>query len=382
MQSSESNFLRLWIISLTLIPALVWVFSGQAAKAGYADSAHGDTSIGADRAGTGYAQGDCAQCHDTFDSATCGVNDLMLFDPANNQDFCFKCHDGTSNVQDPAFNNDNYAKTFGGAPTADFSNIYNAFNAEASGGSSHDLATLLTWAETNHPEWGFTSASNPCTICHIPHLAKANWRNPQDPTYTAVRRPSEHVSDPWNLWGDGTDERMNSSWSAYRPPYYSAGSNYEPGGTTNHNGSEHPDYASLCLDCHLASVNGLDAVNWTQATSNGWVGGIHGEEGFDFHPPFGDVKAPFPLNTDSVLSCLDCHEPHGSSNPRTLRTTVNGVSGLTYELENSALIRIWCEACHEYDPDYNPMHFGFRGGYCAGGPGYAPCHTHAGDYPN
>jgi predicted CXXCH cytochrome family protein len=304
----------------------------------------------------------------------------MLFEPLNNENFCFKCHDGTSNVQDPAFPNDNYSKTFGGAPTADFTNIYDAFNADASGGSSHNLADLLNWAVTNHPEWGYTSDSNPCAICHNPHIDKRNWFYPQDPTYTAIRRPSERNSNPTNQWGDGTDERMNSSWSAYQAPYYQGG-NYEPGGTTSTDGSKHPDYSTLCLDCHSVSVNGLDAVNWTQATSNDWVGGIHGEEWFSFHPTFGDVKAPYPLNTDYVLSCLDCHEPHGSSNPRMVRTTVNGFSGLTYELSNNALIETWCGACHEYDLDFSPMHFGFRQGYCTGGPGQDDCHTHGGDYP-
>jgi predicted CXXCH cytochrome family protein len=383
MPRSKTQYLPTTI--LIIVALFVWFLtSGGIATAGYADSAHGDTLDGVNRSGaecptgTLCPQGDCGHCHDTFDPGICGVNELMLFDPANDDNFCFKCHDGTSNVQDPAFSNDNYSKTFGGAATADFTNVYDAFHAST---SSHDLAALLTWAEENHPEWGFTSNSNPCTLCHNPHLDKRNWLYPGDPTYTAIRRPSEHDSDPGNLWGDDTDERMNSSWSAYRPPYYTAGSNYEPGGTSDHNGSKHPDYASLCLDCHSVSVNGLDSVNWTQVTSNDWIGGIHGEEWFDFHPTFGDVKAPYPLNTDYVLSCLDCHEPHGSSNPRMVRTTVNGVSGLTYELSNNALIETWCGACHEYAPAYTPMHFGFRQGYCTGGPGQDDCHTHGGDYP-
>ena len=229
MQITRSKIQNSWTTILVLLGVLVWVLSSApVSTAGYTDSAHGDTSDGVNRSGaecptgTPCPKGDCAQCHDTFEPTTCGVNELMLFEPLNDENFCFKCHDGTSNFQDPSFDNDNYSKTFGGAPTADFTNIYDAFNADASGGSSHDLAALLTWAETNHPEWGFTSNSNPCTICHNPHLAKRNSFYPQDPTYTAIRRPSENASNPRNLWGDDTGETMYDNWT-----FYNSNPNYD-----------------------------------------------------------------------------------------------------------------------------------------------------------
>ena len=387
MQIARLKIQHFWPVILLIVPVLGWMLGFSSAATAFdfhADSAHGNNDpapgYGVNRSAVDYPTGDCAHCHDTFDPTVCGVNETILFVLPNDETLCFQCHKGAGSVQEGGITNYNYGgEKFGGGPN-DFSNVYDAFGADASGGSSHDPAALLAWAETNHPEWGFTASSNSCTICHNPHKDKANWRYPQDPTYTAVRRPSEHASTPGNLWGDDTGETMDSTWSAYQAPYYQGG-NYEPGGTTSTDGSKHPDYSTLCLDCHSVSVNGLDAVNWTQATSNDWVGGIHGEEWFSFHPTFGDVKAPYPLNTDYVLSCLDCHEPHGSSNPRTLRTTVNGVSGLTYELSNNALIETWCGACHEYDPAYSPMHFGFREGYCTGGPGQDDCHTHGGDYP-
>ncbi len=235
MQITGLRIQYFWPPVLMIMRALVRLLSsGGIASADYADSAHGNTSDGVNRSGhtecpTGIPCqiGDCTHCHDTFEATTCGVNELMLFEPLSDENFCFKCHDGTNNVQDPAFSNDNYSKTFGGAPTADFANIYDAFNADASGGSSHDLAAVLSWAETNHPEWGYTSDPNACTICHNPHIDKRNWFYAQDPTFTAICRPSEHASNPTNQWGDGTDERVDSSWSAYRPPYHTTGSNYE-----------------------------------------------------------------------------------------------------------------------------------------------------------
>jgi hypothetical protein len=89
----------------------------------------------------------------------------------------------------------------------------------------------------------------------------------------------------------------------------------------------------------------------------------------------GDQTQPWLNNGDYVLSCLDCHEPHGSSNPYMLRTTVNGVSGLTYDTNDNTLVQNWCEVCHWLVPEYNPIHFSFRP-YCT------DCHTHGGDYPN
>jgi hypothetical protein len=376
------------IFLYVLMPAIWTLSSGGAAGAGYADSAHGDSSIGVDRSGAGYAIGDCAQCHDTFDLAICGVNDLMLFGSENNQDLCFKCHDGTTNVQYSAFNNNSYSMTFGGGSVG-FSNVKAAFNADASGGSSHNLTSLLNWAVTNHPEWGFTSASNPCSICHDSHLAKRNWFYPQDPTYTAIRRPSLHASDPANQWGDDTDERMSANWSAYQAPNYQGG-NYEPGGTTSTDGSAHPDYASLCLDCHVEIDVGVrTGIDWENDTvkvpryPNQW-GPIHGEFARDFSPTLGYLNPPW-SNTDYVLSCLDCHEPHGSSNKYMLRTTVNAVSSLTYDRNDNNSVRAWCEACHTIysdDPEScspggqchvgypSPVHFNYSP-YCI------DCHNHA-----
>ena len=384
-----------------LLLTFVWILGfGDIAAAGYAESAHGDSSIGVDRSGhidcpTGTAcqVGDCTHCHDTFDISVCGVNDLMFFAPVNplsqTDNFCFQCHKGTGSVQEGGIVNNEYSKTFGGASAAEFTNVYDAFNADGSGGSSHQLASLLNWVVTNHPEWGFTSTSNPCTLCHNPHLDKRNWFYPQDPTDTAVRRPSEHASNPTNRWGDGADERMDANWSAYQAPYYRGG-NYEPGGTTSTDGSAHPDYASLCLDCHVEIDSGIrTGIDWENDTvkvprlANKW-GPIHGEFAYNFSPTLGYLNAPW-TNPDYVLSCLDCHEPHGSSNKYMLRTTVNAVSGLAYDRNDNNSVEAWCEACHTLTPELeegcsppglchdgipSPVHFN-KAPYCV------DCHNHA-----
>ncbi len=333
--------------------------------------AHRVTSYGVDRSDGLYSVGDCAHCHETFNPSTCGTYPLMFFSPVNPQsqsdNFCFQCHKGSGSVQEGGIVNASFSKTFGGAATADFTNVYDAFNAHAFGGSSHDLATLLSWAVTNHPEWGFTSTSNPCTLCHNPHVDQRNRFYPQDPTYTAIRRPSQHASAPGNKWGDDVGERMNANWSAYQAPYYQGG-NYEPGGTTSTDGSKHPDYATLCLDCHAEiAVGPRSGIDWKNDTNvprpaKTW-GPIHGEFAYNFAlsgttDSLGYLNPPWSAS-DYVLSCLDCHESHGSSNGYLLRTTVNAVSGLTYDRDDNESVQTWCEACHTLTPEVeNPLYCG------------------------
>ncbi len=404
-------------IFLALI-TLMFLASGFAYAGDYADSAHGNTGYGVDRTSTSqYTQGHCAHCHEQHASIagaepapTGGPDEFLLF-AANNPtsqtaNFCFQCHcNPVASKQSGMIENKDYGSTFGGG-TATFTNIYDAFNPIGACASSHDLATLLTWVEANHPEWGFTSNSNPCTICHNPHIDRRNRFYPRDPTYTAIRRPSEHASNPTNQWGDDTGETMDSNWSAYQAPYYQGG-NYEPDGTTSTDGSKHPDYSTLCLDCHSErSVNGRSGIDWRDELprpDDTWVP-IHGEFVSNAHSWswFGNLKLPWVSDEndsyDSVLSCLDCHEPHGSSNPHMLRTTVNGVSGLTYDRDDNDSVQAWCEACHvlntltqeqedfcrachvigspgsvaEVYDNGSPLHFSF-----VSKPKCIDCHTHA-----
>jgi hypothetical protein len=71
---------------------------------------------------------------------------------------------------------------------------------------------------------------------------------------------------------------------------------------------------------------------------------------------------------DYVLSCLDCHEAHGSSNPHMLRTTVNGVSGLTYDRDDNNSVQAWCEACHVLNTFTQEQEDFCRTCHCIGNP--------------
>lgn len=382
MQITKPNIQSLSTTTLIFVGVLVWVLScGNVAIAGsYSDSAHGDALSGVNRSSATCENwpeeqcvtGSCAHCHDTFDPSICGdnVNGLMLFasneNPSSQTDnFCFQCHKGSGSVQVGGITNNDYGATFGGG-TAIFDNIYDAFNPSGIYASSHDLATLQNYAKNT--TWGtwMTDNTNACTACHDQHFSQKNFPgaiNLDGGVNTAVRRGNDVNDYPGDLWGDepevvsGRPEMMSdlmSDWSTtYQAPYYVGGSDYEPANDGTVDGSNLPNFVWACAEtCHRLSADGREPVNWQTSNSSEWPGhpSQHGRKAAD-SGTFGDLKAPYSEGSRGsyVLSCTDCHEPHGSTNSALLRTTVNGVSGLQAYQGTSEDCRWynWCSACHD-----------------------------------
>lgn len=384
----------------------------------YIDSAHGSSSTGVFRpiignaapAGFGYSQGNCAHCHEQHASIegseplpdNGGASSYQLF--ANNfntaqtttpysesDNFCFYCHNDSTSAQ-VVLNND-YSQNFGCAPQGP-TTIMAAMNLR----SYHNLYDVWNFAKDEF-SW-FTTSANPCDACHNPHLAKRNWAHAQDPTYSAISKPSDHFT----LWG--TSETMGSSYSTrYQPPYCSSSlTNREPAASTDAvaGRANTPDYVDFCITCH-------STTNTIYSTSLGrnlipidWsiTGNKHG-----LRPMDGSVgtKAPYdPTSsaTDFVLSCLDCHEAHGSANVMLLRRRANG-SDLTSSITSLAVkeIGLICLKCHKDDTAYggsanrweavhhlisDAPYLEFQCGSChSGTPSSNPvpcqnCHTHSG----
>jgi hypothetical protein len=341
---------------LILLWALLWVLTcGDLATAeSYTGSAHGKK---ANRSGTGYPQGGCAHCHDPNGPDPCG-NPFMLFAPSNppNQDnnVCFQCHQGSGSVQEGGITNYDYSRTFGGA-TAGPTSILKAFQKL----SYHDLNDVLNTAKENWPST-FNGDSNPCSACHNVHIAKRNKQQPGNPTKTALSLPSAHNE----LWGDGDDgdgnsERMSDYTPYYQPPYSLFDYYREPDGygtePENGWGSNMPDYVTFCLECHANAVTSqtlgrdLRPIDWI--TADGELGGDkHGwnvatlNYKWNRRHPYG---TPWTQENGLVLSCTDCHEPHGSKNLMLLRRRVNGqdLNSAIDSFETSAL-RDLCLKCH------------------------------------
>ncbi len=345
------------------MPDLLW--AGE-----YLNSAHG-SSAGAQRL-TGYATGNCAHCHEmhasiagsepdplggpspytlfatNFNSGTSLPGSYLVAD-----NFCFYCHSASTSVQ-PVANKD-YSATFGGAATG-VQSIMDAFNQPSSAepNSYHDLAGIHTFAEGKFP-W-YSADSNPCNACHNPHMARKNYEDFLTPLSSAISKPSDH----FNLWGDSEDNTETmATYSRYEAPYSDPiskkrepdGASVSDGVVNTGQGWKTPDYAGFCLDCHQYAVGSLLVINWGSGDKHGVVArdalvGATSDTSLDGRNPYEAVDH----STDNfVLSCLDCHEPHGSPNIMLLRRQVNGESVDVTSLDSMANL---CARCHSSNWEY------------------------------
>ena len=381
----------------------------------YLDSAHGNSTYGVDRTSTTqYATGHCAHCHEQHASIAGTEPDPKTGDAAGPDKFCllannfdttattgayvrddnacFYCHYGLGTYQATVFYNYSYSITFGGNTDSTPATIFDAFNST----SYHNLNDVLNFAKGKWPT--FTADSNPCSACHNVHIAQRSCGKPTgsyDPTKSAISRPSDHG----NLWGDddGTvnfSERMNSYTTNYRAPFYVGATPtadptlHEPDGVSRLISSNEvkglnlPDYVTFCTDCHNATnsitsqaLGTLKFINWATGDQHGKTNGAGSADG--------NLKAPYTSDgkstgtqvdgTDFVLSCMDCHEPHGSSNKWLLRAEVNAKEGI------SITTGVWyefCTACHSVDLA-TTNHSSLNTGSTCNDPG---CHYHGSNF--
>jgi len=414
----SSSFL-LPLCLIIILPAPFLSLPAQAAGP-YTDSAHGNASYGVKRSVAplgNYSQGNCAHCHEqhaSIDGAepapysgdnsaspfalfADNFNPSATFTPyQQNDNFCFYCHTNVDYLQSSGITNYNrdYAATFGGYTTDSPLGIFEAFNQH----SYHNLSDIQDFSQTNFSSF-FTATSNPCTACHNPHIARRNKENKKDPSYTAISKPSDHA----NLWGNDASERMLAATSnKYMAPYfYEATNTYEPDATLTHDGSLTPDYNAFCTDCHnttntISSTTlgrNLIKISWyTEGGDSTTAGDKHGK-----NSATGSSERIMPYGTDNgwVLSCLDCHEPHGSPSSFLIRREVNG-SYTTAAVHTKATsptatsnIKLLCAKCHNSDWEYvhhlspDATFNQFKCGSCHGQNGTAgfiipceDCHSH------
>ncbi|MBW1743663.1 MAG: hypothetical protein JRJ47_09580 [Deltaproteobacteria bacterium] len=396
MQIGRPKIKHLSTTPIIIVAVFLWVFSLSGVATAfdfYAESAHGNRAYGVYRSsatcenwpGEECVTGSCAHCHDTFDPEICesDVNGLMLFAPNNpdsqTDNFCFECHQSESTVQQVT--NYDYGATFGGG-IANSTNIKDAFNfglpnQASTTGSSHNLKKLRNWTNNKGLAPWVTAETNACVICHNPHVAQKNNNNPYDPSESAVSRLGDHG----NVWGDDSTERMNIYTDKYQAPYWSGGTDYEPGNDPTYDGSNLPDFVNFCYgNCHERSINvsktdhdrALFAINWESD------GDQHGKRYTPSHvheawTQCGGLEAPYSAdgngNGDYVLSCTDCHEPHGSPNEWVLRTSVNGKDNINWAEQDGFLQ--FCTACHWLTPQHDSGTCGtchYHGSWYDGGP--------------
>lgn len=385
----------------------------------YTCSAHGNSAYGVKRVATGfpseYATGNCAHCHEQH-AGIDGIepypqdgapSPFALFSPNFNvykqtgpynqsDNYCFYCHCSSGSLQNGgSINNYNYSRTFGGYTATTPNSIMAAFN----GGSYHNLYDIWNFVwQQKRTQWNFfEELSNPCVACHNPHLAKRNKAFATNPEYTAISRPEHHDE----LCGDSAQETMwsyaASAGGTYRPPYmYQSAGSYEPAFSSMELGPEKtPDYNTFCVDCHNATNviysstlgRNLRYIDW------GPNGDAHGArprnrnlDGSDARVfcnaegvcgPFGSILPPYnsspadEANSNYILSCLDCHEPHGSIlDSYLLRKEVNNHviytacgPGCCGPGSGDFCQQEFCFSCHTHN-------------HCGGPQGCFGCHNH------
>lgn len=367
------------------VSVFCWIlYPGMATSGSYLDSAHG-ASYGVLRTAlsvspNNYGRGNCAHCHEQHASIggtepvpntgeDLGPDIYLLFGRLSfpliqRNVFCFLCHIEIGSYQSGGqVQNYSYSYRRGGDTAISCpDSIYEAFqfinndgtsrnNCFSNLGSSHrlqDIRALL------NGQWGFSSTSqnvDPCSGCHNPHKAKKE---------SPCSLPSAHANIyAWEVWGDDSSEKMN----IYSPYYWApkrVGGGYEPDGSFTQNGSNMPDYVTLCTNCH----NATNVINSTRLGRNlfrinwGANGDFHGTRPRNDGPgdksgdeEFGDLSEPYKVEStytynNYVLSCTDCHEPHGSPNEFLLRKAVNGTP--VDIITGNGLWSDWCHTCHSF----------------------------------
>lgn len=309
----------------------------------------------------GYATGNCAHCHEmhaslegTEPAPAGGAAPHALFSQGFNtgrtrspypetDNFCFHCH--SENAGQRVMNQD-YSAAFGGAAAGTGpQSILAAFNQE----SYHNLYDIWVFLRSGNTYPWFGDHSNPCSACHNSHLAKRNWNRskPGFPLLSAISKPGDRS----RLWGE---TELMSAYASYEAPYAadaSLGAGREPAGQGDPDGGNSPDYVGFCTSCHnrdnaiVSTPLGreLKRIDWgTVGPQNDKHGGAARGGTVHLREPYGG-SALFKGNF--VLSCLDCHEPHGSENVMLLRRRING-GDLGATVASTDVLGHSCRRCH------------------------------------
>jgi len=332
----------------------------------YRDSAHGNPAYGVDRSAidpkfANYAPGNCAHCHEMHASIDGvepeprgGASSHVLFAPPFNtartqqfyidtDNFCFYCHSETTGQQ---VTNQDYSGAFGGATLSSGpQSILESFNQA----SYHNLYDIWQFLQNNPRAPWFGSGGNPCSACHNSHLAKRNWDSGQAgfPLLSAISRPDSHN----RLWGE---TELMSSYLSYEAPY-AFSETREPGGVTDYDGTSTPDYPRFCSSCHNPDTaiwstdknRELKRIDWGDIGVRRDRHGVFTREGNNqFREPYASAAG---YKGNFVLSCLDCHEPHGSENIRLLRRRINGENLSGIVATTGPEMGYACRNCHQDD---------------------------------
>ena len=365
MKNTAASGKSCWLV-ISLVLGLICLIAVAAVAGPYRNSAHGNPVFGVNRSTIDekyavFATGNCEHCHESHASLH-GADPLPAGGPAphtlfassfnksrtqnpylETDNFCFYCHNDTSS---PQVLNRDYSSTFGGGISYEGpQSIMAAFNQT----SYHNLYDIWNFLinDTIYGAW-FAMRSNPCSSCHNSHLAKRNWDPalPGFPLLSAIIKPG--ASD--NLWGES---EVMSTYFSYEAPY-ALNDTREPAGLGIDDGTNTSDYVTFCTSCHnkdntiwSTTLNrDLKKIDWGDTGPMNDKHGAQPRDGTDiFREPYETAAT---IKSNFILSCLDCHEPHGSENIMLLRRRING-ENLEGTVDTTDAMSYTCKRCHKDD---------------------------------
>jgi predicted CXXCH cytochrome family protein len=314
----------------------------------------------------GFGTNKCTGCHDPHGAAgafrAMALGKVKVDSPTDSSNFCYQCHKDPGSggilnkaVSGTAYNND----------------IMEAFNES----TKHDLGTSFTINGKTY--------SLQCSSCHNVHIVTGKyWDHDQ-----SGKSPISRFTNNTEVWGDGSGEKMNDyATVASQAAWGYSGKYQKPGGTTHQfDGSQLADYPTFCLDCHQYQLldeggNTIKAKNWNSdkhglkragysglgihystawgsywcpsgynicGRATGWGGSTVSQEsyawpvipkgrGYVAFVKGGYDQAERNAGHNFVLSCTDCHDPHGAENYDLMRRSLNAkFDGTEFILSNT-----------------------------------------------
>jgi len=183
-----------------------------------------------------------------------------------------------------------------------------------------------------HSGPNFAQTTDACAGCHRGHTAVLSSLLKQGTTYYSFCTSCHDGTGANTNVVDGVFLGTVTSWSTQT--YGTAGAGLNGGGFSN----AKPYTARSSRTGTSAAVTSKHDVTSDTATYTAWGGGSTGP------------------GTTMTLTCVTCHDAHGNTNYRILKSTVNSVTGLTVTSNESTIDytkdqyksgqSTWCVACH------------------------------------
>jgi hypothetical protein len=232
---------------------------------------------------------------------------------------------GTNIYTINSVDSDAWANTTMPTPSAPGTQANSAQKSAVAAQDSSRWTTDLVSAEGafNYQMYKFVLDESPSYVCSL----SLSWAGYGEPT------PNHEVST--YLWNFTT-----LSWDQVESK--------NVGSEERLNILKYTDFQPFCNKCHdNAPPSGVvmgTTINIASTYSDDLHGGSSGSLGYTR----GSIKGPYQRG-NSPLPCIDCHDPHGSSNVYHLRENLNGETGKSVAdtaLANNSQLISQCQSCH------------------------------------